>query len=50
MYFLSNLPHYEFILEDGFVKMPPNGKYKNSSRLRGTFISSCKKVEAGYNH
>jgi len=25
MYFLSNLPHYEFIYEDDFVKMPPNG-------------------------
>jgi len=24
MYFLSNLPHYEFIYEDDFVKMPPN--------------------------
>jgi hypothetical protein len=26
-----------------------NGEYKNSSRLRGTFLSSYKKVEAGYN-
>jgi hypothetical protein len=25
-----------------------NGEYKNSSRLRGTFLSSYKKVEAGY--
>jgi len=27
-----------------------NGKYKNSSRLRASFLSSYKKVEAGYNH
>ena len=26
-----------------------NGEYKNSSRLRGTFLSSYKKVEAGCN-
>ena len=26
-----------------------NVQYKNSSRLRGTFLSSSKKVEAGYN-
>jgi hypothetical protein len=26
-----------------------NVEYKNSSRLRGTFLSSYKKVEAGYN-
>jgi hypothetical protein len=30
-------------------KMQHNVEYKNSSRLRGTFLSSYKKVEAGYN-
>jgi len=29
--------------------MTANGEYKNSSRLRGTFLSSYKNAEAGYN-
>jgi len=28
-------------------KLAHNGEYKNSSRLRGTFLSSYKKAEAG---
>jgi len=32
-----------------FFSMAHNGEYKNSSRLRGTFLSSYKNVEAGYN-
>jgi hypothetical protein len=33
----------------GLFSITPNGKYKNSSRLRSTFLSSYMKADTGYN-
>ena len=47
---LSILPSANPLNEwDGFSVIGGNVEYKNSSRLRGTFLSSYKKVEEGYN-